>query len=82
MNPKQASFVRNCRNKDNCALDGECFTPNKIHHADRKFHYDTSETTFKERRSNHALDFKHVNLNLLNTSGNSKTMISIIVLSD
>ena len=59
LNPKQASFGCNWRNKDNCPLDGECLTPNIIYYADittdngHKFYYSTSETTFKKRHSNH-----------------------------
>ena len=59
-------------NNDNCPLDGECLTPiytiqtNIIYHADittdndHKFYYGKSETTFKERHSNHTRDFTHV----------------------
>ena len=66
LNLKQTSFGCNCRNKDNCPLDGECLTPNIIYRADittdndHKFYYGTSETTFKKRHSNHTRDFKHV----------------------
>ena len=65
LNPKQTSFGCNCRNIDNCPLDGECLTPNIIYHADittdndHKFYYSTSETTFKKRH-NHTCDFKYV----------------------
>ena len=51
LNLKQTSFGCNCRNKDNCPLDGECLTPNIIYRADittdndHKFYYGTSETT-------------------------------------
>ena len=64
--PQQTSFGSNCRNKDNCPLNGECLTPNKIYRAGittdnyHKFYYGTSETTFKHRHSNHTRDFKHV----------------------
>ena len=34
LNPKQTSFGCNCRNKDNCPLDGEFLTPNIIYRAD------------------------------------------------
>ena len=66
LNPKQRSFGYNCRNKDNCPLDGECLTPNIIYRADittdndHKYYYVTSEATFKHRHSNHTRDFKHV----------------------
>ena len=66
LNPRQTFFGCNCRNKDNCPLDGECLTPNIIYRADiatdndHKFYYGTSETTFKHRHSNHTRDFKHV----------------------
>ena len=66
LNPKLTSLGCNCRNKDNCPLDGECLTPNIIYHADittdndHKFYYGTSEATFKHCHSNHTCDFKHV----------------------
>ena len=66
MNPKQTSFGCNCRNKDDCPLDGECLTPNIIYHADittdneHKFYYSTSATTFKKHNNNLTRDFKHV----------------------
>ena len=59
LNQKQISFGCNCRNKDDCPLDGECLTPNIIYRAG-KFNYGTSEMTFKKRHSNHTRDFKHV----------------------
>ena len=34
LNPKETSFGCNCRNKDNCPLDGECFIPNIIYCVD------------------------------------------------
>ena len=66
MNPKQTSFGCNCRNKDDCPLDGECLTSNIIYHADittdneHKFYYSTSATTFKKHNNNHTRDFKQV----------------------
>ena len=66
LNLKQTSFGCNCRNKDNCPLDGECLTPNIIYRADittdndNKFYYSTSKTTFKKRYSDHTPYFKHV----------------------
>ena len=66
LNPKQTSFGCNCRNKDNCSLNGECLTPNIIRCADittdndHKFYYGTSEITFEKRHSNRTRDFKHV----------------------
>ena len=66
LNPKQISFGCNCRNRDNCPLDGECLTCNIIYRADittdndHKFYYGISETTFKQRHNNHIRNFKHV----------------------
>ena len=66
LNPKQTSFGCNCINKDNCPLDGEWLTLNIIYLADittdndHKCYYNTSETTFKKRHSNHTRYFKHV----------------------
>ena len=59
LNPKQTFFRCNCREKDNCPLDGEYVTPSIIYHADintdndQKFYCSTSETTFKKRYNNH-----------------------------
>ena len=61
LNPKQTSFGCNCRNKDNCPLDGECLTRVDITiDSDHKFYYGTSETTLKKRHSNHIRYFKYV----------------------
>ena len=91
LNPKQISFGWNCRSKDNCPLDGECLTPNIIYRADvttdndQKLYYGTSETTFKQRHSNHTCDFKHVKyqhaIELAKYMWQLKTIISITVLS-
>ena len=34
LHPKQTSFGCNCRDKENCPLNGECLTPNIIYCAD------------------------------------------------
>ena len=91
LNHKQISFGCNCRNKDNCPLDGECLTPNIIYRADittdndHKYYYVTSEATFKHRHSNHTRDFKHVkyqhSTDLAKYIWQLKTIISIILLS-
>ena len=66
LNQKQISFGCNCRNKDNCPLDGECLIPNIIYYADitidnnHKFYYGMSEVTFKHPHGSHTHDFKHV----------------------
>ena len=70
LSPKQTSFGCNCRNKDNCPLNGECLTPNIIYHSDittdndykfgHKFYYSTSEATFKYHAGNYNREFKHV----------------------
>ena len=66
LHPKQTSFGCNCRNKENCLLNGECLTPNIIYRADitttneHKFYYGTSQTTFKLRHNNHSPDIKYV----------------------
>ena len=70
LNPKQTSFGCNCRNKDNCPLDGKCLAPNIIYRADittnnghkfdHKFYYGTLEATFKHCHSNHTRDFRYV----------------------
>ena len=58
LNPKQASFGCNRRNKDNCPLHGEYLTPNIIYCTDittdndHIFYYSTSETTSEKRHSN------------------------------
>ena len=92
LNPKQTSFGCNCRNKDNCPLEGECLTPNIIYRAeittdnDHKFYNGTSsETTFEQCHSNHTRDFKHViyqhATELAKYIWQLKTIISITVLS-
>ena len=64
LKPVQTSFGCNCRN--NSPLDNKCLISNIIYRADtttaneQKFYYGTSETTFKQRHSNHSRDFKHL----------------------
>ena len=66
LHPKQTSFGCNCRNKENCPLNGECLTPNIIYRVDitttneHKFYYGTSQTTFKLRHNNHSCEIKYV----------------------
>ena len=52
----------NCRNKNNCPLDGKCLTPNIIYEAQitsnqlnykKKVYIGTAETDFKHRFNNH-----------------------------
>ena len=67
LSPKQQSFGCNCRNKNECPLDGECQTPKVIYRADvtnssnseHKFYFGLADTTFKERYRNHTRDFRH-----------------------
>ena len=63
--PKPKTFGCNCRNKNDCPLNGECLTPKVIYRADiisnneSKFYIGLSETTFKEHFRNHNKDFKY-----------------------
>ena len=56
----------NCRNRNNCPLDGKCFTPNIIYKAqmtsnqpnyNQKIYIGTTETDFKHRFNNHTKSF-------------------------
>ena len=56
----------NCRNKNNCPLDGKCLTRNIIYEAQitsnqlkykQKFHMGTTKTDFEHRFNNHAKSF-------------------------
>ena len=56
----------NCRNKNNCLLDGKCLTPNIIYEAQitsnqlnykQKIYIGTAETDFEHRFSNHTKSF-------------------------
>ena len=56
----------NCRNKNNCPLDGKCLTPNIIYEAQitsnqrnykQKIYIGTAETDFKHRFNNHTKSF-------------------------
>ena len=56
----------NCRNKNNCPLDGKCLTPNIIYKAQiksnqlnykQKVYIGTAETDFKHRFNNHTKSF-------------------------
>ena len=56
----------NCRNKNNCPLDGKCLTPNIIYEAQitsnqltykQKLYIGTAETDFNHRFSNHTKSF-------------------------
>ena len=56
----------NCRNKNNCPLDGKCLTPNIIYEAQitsnqlkykQKIYIETTETDFKHRFNNHTKSF-------------------------
>ena len=56
----------NCRNKNNCPLDGKCLTPNIIYEAQitsnqlnykQKVYIGTTETHFKHRSNNHTKSF-------------------------
>ena len=56
----------NCRNKNNCPLDGKCLTPNIIYKAQilskqlnykQKNYIGTTETDFEHRFSNHTKSF-------------------------
>ena len=60
----------NCRNKNNCLLDGKCLTPNIIYEAQitsnqlnyqQKIYIGTAETDFEHRFSNHtkSCNFEH-----------------------
>lgn len=57
----------NCRNKNNCPLNGECLTSNIIYKAtvttdNNTAHYiGSSETEFKTRYNNHTASFRHTN---------------------
>ena len=55
----------NCKNRNNCPLDGKCLisniykthiTPNQ-HNYKEKFYIQTSETDFKNRFNNHTKSF-------------------------
>ena len=55
LNPKQTTFGCNCRNKDNCPINGECLTPNikylpdiTTDSSDHTFYCGTSVTTFNQ----------------------------------
>ena len=73
LSPPKIYFGSNCRNENNCPLDGESLTPSIIYRAyitteyDHKFYYGTSEATFKHRHSNHTRDFKYVKCNIQKT---------------
>ena len=56
----------NCRNKNNCPLDGKCLTPNIIYEAQitsnqrnykQKVYIGTAEIDFKHRFNNHTKSF-------------------------
>ena len=56
----------NCRNKNNCPLDGKCLTPNIIYEAQitsnqrnykQKFYIRTAKTDFKHKFNNHTKSF-------------------------
>ena len=56
----------NCRNRNNCSLDGKCLTPNIIYEAQimlnqpnykQKVYIGTAETDFKQRFNNHTKSF-------------------------
>ena len=56
----------NCRNKNNCPLDGKCLTPNIIYEGQitsnqrnykQKVYIGTAETDFKHRFNNHTKSF-------------------------
>ena len=60
----------NCRNKNNCPLDGKCLTPNIIYEAQitsnqlnykQKVYIGTAETDFKHRFNNHTKSFNFEN---------------------
>ena len=66
----------NCRNKNNCPLDGKCFTPNIIYEAQiksnqpnykQKIYIGTAETDFKHSFNNHK---NHSTLNTMRTTQN------------
>ena len=56
----------NCRNRNNCPVDGKCLTPNIIYEAQitsnkpnykHKVYIGTAETDFKHRFNNHTKSF-------------------------
>ena len=60
----------NCRNKNNCPLDGKCLTPNIIYEAQitsnqlnykQKVYIGTAETDFKHRFNKHTKSFNFEN---------------------
>ena len=79
LNPEQTSFGCNCRNKDNCPLDGECLTRNIIYRVDITTDNDHNFTTVLQKQLSKnttviilvTLNMSNNNtlLNLLNTFG-------------
>ena len=58
----------NCKNRNNCPLDGKCLTPNIIYETQitsnqpnymQKVYIGTAETDFKHRFNNHTKSFNH-----------------------
>ena len=67
LQPRNESYGCNCRKKENCPLGNKCLTPNNIYEAqisnntddEFKKYLGATETSFKERNSNHTRYFKH-----------------------
>ena len=55
----------NCRNKENCPLDGKClqscivYKADVITNKDSQIYYDASDEKFKSRSNNHTNSFRH-----------------------
>ena len=71
----------NCRKKEECPLDNNCFSTNLIYNArvttdeetTGKNYIGLTEGTFKQRYTQHKLSLQPTALNSQNISGNSKT---------
>ena len=67
LQPRNENYGCSCRKKENCPLDNKCLTPNIIYETqitnntndEHKKYLGASETSLKERYSNHTRDFKH-----------------------
>ena len=64
--PDNQERLCNCRNKDECPLDGKCLIKSIVYQADVEAnnkvmsYYGLTDMTFKERFNSHQFDFRHV----------------------
>ena len=68
LNPEPETYNCNCRNPDECPVEGACLIPNVVYQAEitndidneKKFYIGISEPVFKVRYRNHKRDVKNV----------------------